>query len=46
MQPLRASRTSKHGDDHGVLQPQTPNMDVETDLSIGPPKRPRSGQNP
>ncbi|XP_009362848.2 agamous-like MADS-box protein AGL19 isoform X1 [Pyrus x bretschneideri] len=46
MQPLRASRTSKHGDDHGVFLPQTPNMDVETDLFIGPPKRRRSGQNP
>ncbi|KAM1037384.1 hypothetical protein ACFX13_032929 [Malus domestica] len=46
MQQLGPSRKSKHGDDREVFQPQTPNVDVETDLFIGPPKRQQSGRKP
>ncbi|XP_009345827.1 agamous-like MADS-box protein AGL19 [Pyrus x bretschneideri] len=44
MQSLGPSGKSKHGDDREVFQPQTPNVDVETDLFIGPPKRQQSSQ--
>ncbi|KAB2622603.1 agamous-like MADS-box protein AGL19 [Pyrus ussuriensis x Pyrus communis] len=46
MQPLGPSGKSKHADDREVFQPQTPNVDVETDLFIGPPKRQQSSQKP
>ncbi|CAN6723323.1 unnamed protein product [Malus baccata var. baccata] len=46
MQQLGPWRKSKHGDDREVFQPQTPNVDVETDLFIGPPKRQQSGRKP